>query len=233
MQMYIHIFTQIQLRLNRCDPAEWIGNKIELPASPTVTAPHGMGKHMNYCHHLQIVSIVSGDMTLKTLFSVPGQSLHCYQYQVLCNLRNFLSFRRKIKYLKWCVITVLLIKFILLVARGTGYTSSEHRGDQGLIMAYTMSCQQRKDAVQELPNTQGKTPLLSLCENPTHICHRLIFWHPSQQQQLCFVFFCISFLYCCFSDGPSRGSLLYHSYASKIILKSVILESKLFKYSLL
>lgn len=69
MQMYIHIFTQIQLRLNRCDPAEWIGNKIELPASPTVTAPHGMGKHMNYCHHLQIVSIVSGDMTLKTFFS--------------------------------------------------------------------------------------------------------------------------------------------------------------------
>lgn len=36
--------------------------------------------------------------------------------------------------------------------------------------------------------------LLSPCANPTHICHRFICWHPSQHQQLCFVFFCISFL---------------------------------------
>lgn len=43
MQMYIYIFT-IQLRLNRCDPAEWIANKIQFPASPTVTVPHGKGK---------------------------------------------------------------------------------------------------------------------------------------------------------------------------------------------
>lgn len=84
-----------------------------------------------------------------------------------------------------------------------------------------------------MSNTSGKTPVLSLCENPTHICHRLICWHPSQHQQL-LVFSSASHPFtAAFQMGHPRGSLFYHSYyASKAILKSVILESKWFRYSL-
>lgn len=79
MQIYICIFTQIQLRLSRSDPAEWRGNKTEL----SVRFPNGTGKtdepvpsSPNRGHRFWLY-----DPENCPAFSVPGHPLHWYQYQ--------------------------------------------------------------------------------------------------------------------------------------------------------